>query len=283
MNDSIDNSAIIDTNAIDTGTTTADAPMDTTTIVMDTPMVAPIDIASARRIVEGLLMAASTPLSLDYLHKLLRTNGATIEKSELRAIINDLMQDYQIHKRALEIKEVASGYRAQVCGDLAGWVNKLWEEKPPRYSRAFLETLAIIAYKQPLTRAEIEQIRGVSVGSNIIKTLLEHGWVKIVGHKEVPGRPALFATTLQFLDHFNLCTLGELPTLSGSNADGNSDDESDERIPLVALDKKDVAKADAVLKELVEGDKDAIITPNIIGATEKKLSNKTEELLEKEE
>ena len=164
-----------------------------------------------KRILEALLMAASEPLSLDYLHKLVISNGIDIEKRDVRRFLDELTQDYQ--ERAVELKEVASGYRLQVRQDMATWVNKLWEEKPPRYSRAFLETLAIIVYKQPATRAEIEEVRGVSVSSNIIKTLLEHGWIKVVGYKEVPGRPALYATTAKFLDYFNLRSLAELPSL----------------------------------------------------------------------
>ena len=166
-----------------------------------------------KRILEALLMAANEPLSLDYLHKLFTNNGIDIEKNDVRRFLDELTQDYQNQDRAIELKEVASGYRLQVKQDLASWVNKLWEEKPPRYSRAFLETLAIIVYKQPATRAEIEEVRGVSVSSNIVKTLLEHGWIKIVGYKEVPGRPALYATTAKFLDYFNLRSLEELPTL----------------------------------------------------------------------
>ena len=167
-----------------------------------------------KRILEALLVATSEPLSLDYLYKLFNNNGIDIDKDAVRGLLNELAQDYNNSSdRAVELKEVASGYRLQVRQDLASWVNKLWEEKPPRYSRAFLETLAIIVYKQPLTRAEIEEIRGVSVSSNIIKTLIEHGWIKIVGYKEVPGKPALYASTNKFLDYFNLCSLEELPTL----------------------------------------------------------------------
>lgn len=171
------------------------------------------DLVVVKRIIEGLLLASSDPVSIDYLHKLLSGNEIILTKSEIRGVLDSLATDYASQGRALELKEVAGGYRAQVRQDLAGWVNKLWEEKPPRYSRALLETLAIIAYKQPITRAEIEKVRGVSVSSNIIKTLLEHGWIKIVGYKEVPGRPAIHATTTQFLDHFNLRSLEELPAV----------------------------------------------------------------------
>ena len=116
-------------------------------------------------------------------------------------------------ERGFELKEVSSGWRFQVRADMARWVNRLWEEKPQRYSRALLETLSIIAYRQPLTRGDIEDIRGVAVSSHIIKTLTEREWIKVVGHRDVPGRPALFATTRQFLDYFNLKSLDELPSL----------------------------------------------------------------------
>jgi len=116
--------------------------------------------------------------------------------------------------RAFELKEVATGYRLQIREDYAPWVGRLWEERPQRYSRALLETMALIAYRQPITRGEIEDVRGVAVNSNIIKTLMEREWIRIVGYREVPGRPAMFATTKAFLDHFNLKSLDELPALA---------------------------------------------------------------------
>src|SRR5690554_4573769 len=116
--------------------------------------------------------------------------------------------------RGYELVEVASGYRFQVRSEYAPWASRLWEERPQRYSRALLETLAIIAYRQPITRGEIEDIRGVAVSTNIVKTLMEREWIRVVGHKDVPGRPAMYATTRQFLDHFNLTSLAELPPLA---------------------------------------------------------------------
>jgi segregation and condensation protein B len=116
--------------------------------------------------------------------------------------------------RGFEFKEVASGYRFQVRAEYGDWIGRLWEEKPPRYTRALLETLALIAYKQPITRGDIEEIRGVSVSTNIIRTLLEREWIRVVGHRDVPGRPSIYATTKTFLDYFNLTSLDELPTLS---------------------------------------------------------------------
>jgi len=133
------------------------------------------------------------------------------ELAEIQAAIDAIAADYQA--RPVELKQVASGYRFQVRQELSRWVQRLFEEKPPKYSRALLETLAIIAYKQPVTRGDIEDIRGVSVSSGIIQTLLEREWIRVVAHKEVPGRPGLYGTTKQFLDYFNIKSLSELPTL----------------------------------------------------------------------
>jgi len=119
----------------------------------------------------------------------------------------------ECENRGVELKRVASGYRYQTRSDVQPWVARLWQEKPPRYSRALLETLALIVYRQPITRGQIEEVRGVSVSSHIIKTLLEREWIRIIGHKEAPGRPALYGSTRQFLDHFNLKSLDELPDL----------------------------------------------------------------------
>ena len=166
---------------------------------------------SLKAILEGLLLAADRPLGLDELQQILALEQHNLELSVLRAAINELIGDCA--GRGVELKEVASGWRFQVKPTLSPWVNRLYQERPAKYSRALLETLALIAYRQPITRAEIESVRGVTVGSNIIKTLLEHEWVKVIGHKEVPGRPAIFATTKKFLDHFNLSSLTELPEL----------------------------------------------------------------------
>ena len=137
-----------------------------------------------------------------------------LEQPDLSAIqsaIEVITEDYKY--RPIELKAVASGYRFQVKQDLSRWVSRLFEEKPPKYSRALLETLAIIAYRQPVTRGDIEDIRGVSVSSSIIQTLLEREWVRVVAHKEVPGRPGLYGTTKQFLDYFNISSLNELPAM----------------------------------------------------------------------
>ena len=161
-------------------------------------------------ILEALLLAADQPLSVEQLFRLFMAEGG-VTKKDVKAAL-DLLGT-QLDGRAVELREVASGYRLQVRADYAEWVGKLWQERPPRFSRALLETLALVCYRQPITRGEIEEIRGVSLSPNIIKTLIERGWVREVGVKEVPGRPALLGTTPQFLDDFNLKSLDELPSL----------------------------------------------------------------------
>ena len=163
-----------------------------------------------KRIVEGALMAAGKSLDLNHLERLFDDDERP-PKDQLKAALEEI--DADCRGRGFELKQTASGYRFQVHQDLAGWVNKLWEEKPKRYSRAMLETLSLIAYRQPLTRGDIELVRGVAVSSEIIKTLQEREWVRVVGYRDVPGKPALFATTKQFLDYFNLKSLDDLPAL----------------------------------------------------------------------
>lgn len=163
-----------------------------------------------KRIVEALLFASDKPMSVRQLQQVfpeLEQPGT----DALQQAIDQIVEDYA--QRPVELKKVASGYRFQVKPELSFWVGRLFEEKPQKYSRALLETLAIIAYRQPVTRGDIEDIRGVAVSSNIIRTLLEREWIRVVAHKEVPGRPALYGTTKQFLDYFDLSSLHELPTL----------------------------------------------------------------------
>ncbi|MBT3014028.1 MAG: SMC-Scp complex subunit ScpB [Candidatus Thiodiazotropha sp. (ex Lucina aurantia)] len=164
-----------------------------------------------KQIVEAALLAAGRPLNLDQLQSLFPEQEAP-DKKQLREVLAQLSDDYQ--GRGIEITEVGSGFRIQVRAEFSPWVSKLWAERPPKYSRALLETLALIAYRQPITRGEIEDVRGVSVSTNIIKTLTEREWVRVVGHRDVPGKPALYATTREFLDYFNLKSLNELPTLA---------------------------------------------------------------------
>ncbi|WKD48646.1 SMC-Scp complex subunit ScpB [Microbulbifer spongiae] len=163
------------------------------------------------RILEGALLAAEQPLSEEKLLSLLHKEEQP-SKATLRDALENIAQSCA--GRGFELKRVASGWRFQVPEDLAPWVNRLWEEKAQKYSRATLETLAIIAYRQPVTRSDIEEIRGVAVSSQIVKSLSERGWIKVVGQRDVPGKPSLYATTREFLDYFNLCSLDELPTLA---------------------------------------------------------------------
>lgn len=169
-----------------------------------------IDQHQLQRILEGALHAAGRPLSVEVMLELFE-EGERPAVTEVRAALKILQA--QCEGRGIELKEVATGYRYQAREELAPWLVKLWEERPARYSRATLETLALIAYRQPITRAEIEEVRGVTVSSNIVKSLLEREWIRVVGHRDVPGRPALFATTRQFLDYFNLKSLDQLPSL----------------------------------------------------------------------
>lgn len=169
------------------------------------------DTLDFKKILEASIMAATEPMSIDQLKKVLNPEYE-LSTEQVKTILEELKSDYQ--DRGIELKEVATGFRFQVIQALTPWVQKLWHEKPVKYSRAFLETLALIVYRQPITRAEIEDIRGVAVSTTIIKTLMEREWVKVIGHKEVPGRPALYATTKQFLNDFNLKSLSELPPLS---------------------------------------------------------------------
>jgi len=162
-------------------------------------------------IIEALLLAAGGPLSLAQLTSLLESDeGYGVE--EIGKALEALRAD--LDGRGIELVEVSSGFRLQTRESLLPWVSRLWEERPQRYSRALLETLALIAYRQPITRGEIEEVRGVSVRSNIIRTLQEREWIRVVGHRDVPGKPALFGTTRMFLDYFNLTSLDDLPSLA---------------------------------------------------------------------
>lgn len=166
--------------------------------------------AELKSIVEALLLAADRALSVDEIRSVF-DEADRPGRDELKQALADIAADCE--HRGVELKEVASGYRLQIRQELADWVNRLWEEKPPRYTRALLETLALIAYRQPATRGDIEEVRGVSVSTGIIRTLLDREWIRISGHRETPGRPELFVTTRRFLDHFNLKSLSDLPPL----------------------------------------------------------------------
>lgn len=162
-------------------------------------------------IVEAILLASNKPLSIEKIQELLASETQAPSSEQLQEALALLAKDCS--KRAVELKEVASGYRLQIRLDYAKWPNLLFAEKPPKYSRAMLETLALIAYRQPITRGEIEEVRGVSINSQIIKGLQERDWIRVVGYRDVPGRPEMLATTKTFLDYFNLKNLQQLPDL----------------------------------------------------------------------
>ncbi|MYL27454.1 MULTISPECIES: SMC-Scp complex subunit ScpB [Halomonadaceae] len=168
-------------------------------------------IDQVQRIVEGALMAAGKPLSVDQLQALFDEH-----EQPTRTVLEHVLSliEHACEGRGFELRKVASGWRFQVRESLSPWVSRLWEEKPQRYSRALLETLALIAYRQPVTRGEIEEVRGVTVNTNIVRTLLDREWIRVVGQRDVPGRPSMYATTKQFLDYFNLQSLDELPSLA---------------------------------------------------------------------
>ncbi|WP_370315757.1 SMC-Scp complex subunit ScpB, partial [Thalassolituus sp.] len=169
-----------------------------------------MSLPALKNILEAALMAAGTPLSLDRMLTLFEEHEAPA-RNDLRDALDDLKRD--LLTRGIELSEVASGYRLQVRREVAPYVARLWEERPQRYSRALLETLALIAYRQPVTRGDIEDVRGVVVSSGIMKTLVEREWVRVVGYRDVPGRPAMYATTREFLDYFGLTSLEDLPSL----------------------------------------------------------------------
>ncbi len=171
-----------------------------------------MDTSEIKHVIEAALLAARRPLPLEKLGELFAARGAKLERQELRDALEALGADYA--GRGIELKEVASGFRVQVKRTMGDWLMPLWEERAPRYTRALLETLALVAYRQPITRGEIEEVRGVAVSTNIMRTLMERGWVRVVGHRDVPGKPAMFGTTREFLDYFGLKRLDELPPLA---------------------------------------------------------------------
>ncbi len=166
-----------------------------------------------KNVVEAALLAAGRPLTLEELMSVFDERDGSIA-DEVKSAIAALTQEYET--RGLELLEVSSGFRIQIRAAVAQPVARLWQERPAKYSRALLETLALIAYRQPITRGEIEQIRGVAVNPNIIKTLHERNWIRVVGHRDVPGKPELLGTTREFLDYFSLKKLDDLPTLGAA-------------------------------------------------------------------
>jgi segregation and condensation protein B len=194
-----------------------------------------MEIDKLKPILEALFSASDKPLSVNQLFELFVGDIEQPGKDEIRQAIQQLVEKYA--HSGFELKQVASGFRFQVRIDFETWVVRLWEQKPPRYSRALMETLALIAYRQPITRGQIEDIRGVSVSTNMINTLQERDWVKSLGHKEVPGRPTLYGTTSGFLDYFNLKSLNQLPTLAEIR-------DIDQFNPEFSFDEEKVAAAE---------------------------------------
>ena len=182
---------------------------------------AKISPVQLKQLVEAAVFVSDAPVSQEQLQDTV-LSGLKVGKKALKQAIDELQLEYQ--SRGVQLVEVASGYRFQSMDSLGPWLSKLWQEQAPRYSRALLETLSMVAYRQPITRGEIEDVRGVAVSSNIMKTLIERDWVKVVGHKEVPGRPALYATTKGFLNYFSLKSLKDLPSQDAFDA-SNSQDE----------------------------------------------------------
>lgn len=170
-----------------------------------------MDTTQLKYIIEAAMLAAGRPLSLDELRGLFGEEHAPA-RAEMREAIDALDADYA--ERGITVREVASGFRIEVRSSMGARLAKLWEERPARYSRALMETLAIVAYRQPVTRGDVEEIRGVAVTTNIIRTLLERGWIRVVGYRDVPGKPAMYGTTREFLDYFALRQLDDLPPLA---------------------------------------------------------------------
>lgn len=185
---------------------------------------AKVSLDQLKQLIEAAIFVSDTPLSKD---KLQTSVLAEFEVSTklLNQALDALVLDYQ--PRGIQLVQVASGFRFQSADSLSPWLAKLWQEAPPKYSRALMETLSLIAYRQPITRGEIEEVRGVSVSSQIIRTLIERDWIKVVGHKEVPGRPALYATTKGFLDYFSLSSLSQLPEIEEIKEDEEQESIAD--------------------------------------------------------
>lgn len=218
-------------------------------------------------IIEAALMVAGRPLTVTMMQNLFPEEEQPTT-ADIKSALSAISEQYQ---RGIILQEVASGYRFQAKAEFSPWLAKLWEERAPRYSRAFLETLAIIAYKQPITRAEIEEIRGVTVSSHIVKTLMEREWIRVLGYREVPGKPAIYGTTKEFLDHFNLKSLTEMPTLAEfkeleaqeaqlqvqlAMENSNIQPQDSEMIP----EEREAILDEAVADEAIEADQETVTT-----------------------
>ena len=202
-----------------------------------------MDENAIKNILEAALLAANASVSLDKLCELFSARGTDMERAAVRSALASLADDYA--SREIELKETASGFRVQVKSSVREWLQPLFEERAPRYTRALLETLALIAYRQPITRAEIEEVRGVAVSSNIVRTLLERGWVRIVGHRDVPGKPSMLGTTKEFLDYFGLKKLDDLPPLAELREMGPESDPQSDFVDELAAVMEQAAGASA--------------------------------------
>jgi len=209
-----------------------------------------MDLNATKHILEAALLAANASLSLERLAELFSARGVDVDRSALREALKALADDYD--DREIELKQTASGFRIQVKSSAREWLQPLFEERAPRYTRALLETLALIAYRQPITRSEIEEVRGVVVSTNIVRTLMERGWIRVVGYRDVPGKPSMLGTTREFLDYFGLKKLDDLPPLAEVREIGpDSDPQSDFVDELAAVLGE---SADALTGEAAEED-----------------------------
>ncbi|OUR69454.1 SMC-Scp complex subunit ScpB [Bermanella sp. 47_1433_sub80_T6] len=228
------------------------------------------------QIIEGALMASGQTLSVDRIQSLF-DEGLEPDKARILIALERLGE--KCEQRGYELKKVATGYRFQVKQDFSKWIGRLWDEKPQRYSRALLETLSIIAYRQPVTRGEIENVRGVAVSSHITKTLVEREWIQVVGHRDVPGRPAMYATTKMFLDYFNLESLDQLPTLEeiAEIADANHALELEEKVQEGNFDFSSQASEEEGNDTLESAAQDLAAADALVQAVEDAVFNKPEE------
>jgi len=239
-----------------------------------------MEINKLKKILEAVMLGADRVLTVIHMEGLFELDEERPTRDEIRQALHEMAEDYE--SRGYELKQVASGFRLQVRQEYATWVSRLWEERPARYTRALLETMALIAYRQPITRGEIEEVRGVSVSSNIVKTLLERDWIKVLGHKDVPGKPTLYGTTKEFLDYFNLKSLDQLPTLAEIKdldsihpelalddheqvvaGDGQTDEKNSEQLPVqndgaIDNDEADIVETDN--NEADEGELESMAT-----------------------
>jgi len=228
-----------------------------------------MDPNATRNIVEAALLAANASLSFDRLVELFEARGVDVDRAAVREALSKLAEDYA--DREIELKETASGFRIQVKSSAREWLQPLFEERAPRYTRALLETLALIAYRQPITRAEIEDVRGVAVSSNIVRTLMERGWIRVVGYRDVPGHPSMLGTTREFLDYFGLKRLEDLPPLAEVRALGpdiSAQSDLVDNLEAVLRESSIPIEAEAAeadeLAEIAEANEDAEPASNVV-------------------